>query len=175
MILPRALVTAALADGAQTVTIDVFSASGDNLGSATKPKVIKTDPQWRAQLTPIQYAIARQAGTEVPFKNLYDENHADGLYRCICCDNALFDSRTKFDSGTGWPSFYRPIDKRNVGESVDRSIPAEVRTEVHCSRCGGHLGHVFDDGPEPTGLRYCINSAALRFRPKNDSLAPVKK
>jgi peptide-methionine (R)-S-oxide reductase len=123
-------------------------------------KVEKTEEQWRQELTPQQYHVLRQKGTEAPFTGQYWNEHADGVYRCAACGNPLFDAATKFDSGTGWPSFYEPIESAHVETEEDRSLFMR-RTEVHCSRCGGHLGHVFDDGPRPTGQRYCINSASL--------------
>jgi methionine-R-sulfoxide reductase len=128
----------------------------------SKAKVQRTDAEWRQRLTPLQYHVARQQGTEQPFRNEFWDSKKDGVYFCVGCDTPLFDSRTKFDSGTGWPSFYQPIEKSFVGELVDRSH-GMVRTEVHCNVCGSHLGHVFNDGPRPTRLRYCINSASLRF------------
>lgn len=124
--------------------------------------VNKTDAEWRKQLTPEQYAVARKAGTESAFTGKYWDNHEKGIYRCVCCGQELFSSDTKFESGTGWPSFYQPIKKQNVLEKTDRTFGME-RTEVICSRCGAHLGHVFDDGPKPTGLRYCMNSTSLDF------------
>jgi peptide-methionine (R)-S-oxide reductase len=125
-------------------------------------KVTKTDAEWKRILTPDQYEVTRQKGTERPFSSPLNEIHEPGIFECVACDLALFSSEAKFDSGTGWPSFYQPIAKENVHEEVDRSL-SEVRTEVLCARCNAHLGHVFEDGPRPTGLRYCMNGVALKF------------
>lgn len=125
-----------------------------------EPKVEKSEAEWRQELTPQQYRVLREKGTEAPFTGKYWDEHGDGVYRCAACGNALFDASTKFESGSGWPSFYRPIEGSRVDVEDDRSLFMR-RTEVHCARCGGHLGHLFDDGPQPTGLRYCINSASL--------------
>ena len=142
-----------------SVPIEAFSPDGTSRGTL---RVLKTDAQWRQQLSPLAYSVTRHEGTEAAFSGAYDSNHADGLYGCICCGTMLFDSRTKFDSGTGWPSFWRPISRFNVVERSDSSLGMQ-RIAVSCRRCDAHLGHVFDDGPRPTGLRYCMNSVALTF------------
>jgi len=146
------------------VAIEAFDPAGRSLGTETVAKVVKTEAEWQAQLSPLAFEVTRQEGTERAFSGPWLDEHRKGIFRCVCCGTALFSSDTKFDSGTGWPSFWRPIAAKNVLDITDESY-GMVRTANSCARCESHLGHVFPDGPEPTGLRYCMNGVALDFVP----------
>ncbi len=143
------------------ISVVRFDSSGKRVGLVRVEKLVLTDAEWKKKLSPLEFSVTRKADTEMAFTGRYWNNHEKGLYRCVCCDNALFSSDTKFESGTGWPSFWEPIAKENVETAADNSFG--FRTEVKCRRCDAHLGHVFDDGPQPTGLRYCMNGTSLKF------------
>jgi peptide-methionine (R)-S-oxide reductase len=156
---------AAPAKGVKKVRIAEFDAKGVRTGVSEVDKVVKTEAEWKAQLTPEQFYVTRKEGTERAFTGKYARSKDDGVFRCVCCNTALFDSKTKYESGTGWPSYYQPIAKENVHEKTDMSLGMQ-RVAVECARCDAHLGHVFPDGPRPTGLRYCMNSASLVLAPR---------
>jgi peptide-methionine (R)-S-oxide reductase len=161
---PRARRASTIQTPARSIDVVIvrFSDAGVRQDTVRVPKVAKSDDEWQRQLSPLAFEITRRAGTEPPFSGAYWNLHEKGIFRCVCCDTALFSSTAKFDSGTGWPSFWQPIAKENVVPHPSRS-PGHIESEVTCRRCDAHLGDVFDDGPRPTGLRYCIDSVALRF------------
>ena len=158
------LATRSFAAG-NSVAVMQFSGDGKPLGITMLAKV-QRDAEWKKRLSPLAYHVTREQGTEPPFSIPGYDRHEPGIYRCVCCDNALFDAATKYDSGTGWPSFWQPIAAQNVHEIADHQFGI-TRTEVQCALCDAHLGHVFNDGPKPTGLRYCMNTVSLRFVPKS--------
>ena len=171
---PRLVQAEASKGASEEVTIVEFSDSGERLKTIHVPKVVKSEEEWRKQLSRGVFSITRQSDTEFAYSGQYWNLHEKGLFRCICCDNALFTSDTKFGSGTGWPSFWAPIAPENVRTTRDASL-GMIRTAVSCTQCDAHLGHVFDDGPEPTGLRYCMNSASLRFVTRQVAKEPSKQ